>query len=267
MAQHARQALAGRNGFELEADVCFDAEGFPIEYLYGVPANELPPDATLTSDLRGGGEAYVRRLLLSTYRERSRLTLIRGRGWADLRAMKRTLSTGTLRAFRAHRQGLDGTLAGRSPAEVLERTGWARSVGGASPYLAFFARAGTPREAADAALAAVAIHELPSARSCTYIIPAADYALALRAGQGRGEAAEIEMARKHCGVTAEEIDGLCVAVVAALEERPRDPKDTKDVLGGRVRHLGEVGKKRGLTTTLPLALGCSSRWARSGACP
>lgn len=160
-----------------------------------------------------------------------------------------------LRAFRSHRQGLDGSLAGRPPAEVLERTGWVRSVGGATPYLALFARAGTSRAAADAAVAALAIHELPSARGCTYVVPAADYALALRAGQGRAEAAEIETAKKHCGVTDKEIDGLARAVVDALTAGPRDPKELKEVLGAKVRHLGDAGKKRGLTTTLPLALG------------
>ena len=64
MAQHARQTLAGRDGFELEADVCFDDEGFPIEYLHGVPEDKLPPDAVATQDHRGGGAAYVRRLPL-----------------------------------------------------------------------------------------------------------------------------------------------------------------------------------------------------------
>ena len=104
--------------------------------------------------------------------------------------MKKTLSADDLRAFRSMRQGLDGSLAGRSPAEVLERTGWVRSVGGASPYLALFARAGTSREAADAAIAAIAIHELPSARGCTYVVPAADHAVALRAGQDAARSAE-----------------------------------------------------------------------------
>ncbi len=32
-----------------------------------------------------------------------------------------------LRAWWWHRQGLDGSLAGKTPAEVLERAGWARS--------------------------------------------------------------------------------------------------------------------------------------------
>ncbi|MFT3772878.1 MAG: crosslink repair DNA glycosylase YcaQ family protein [Minicystis sp.] len=164
-------------------------------------------------------------------------------------------STAVLRAFRSHQQGLDGSLAGRSPAEVLARTGWVRSVGGASPYLALFARAGTSRADADAAVAALAIHELASARGCTYVVPAEDYALALRAGQGRGEAAEINMAKKHCDVTDAEIDKLCKAVLRALGDGPRDPRELKDVLGEKVRHLGETGKKRGLTTTLPLAIG------------
>jgi hypothetical protein len=169
--------------------------------------------------------------------------------------MKKPPSAEILRAFRSHRQGLDGSLAGGTPAEVLERTGWMRSVGGTSPYLALFARAGTSRAAADAAVAALAVHELPSARGCTYVVPAADFALALRAGQGRGETAEIENAKKHCGVTDKEMGTLRRAVVDALVKGPMDPKDLKGVLGAKVRHLGDAGKKRGLTTTLPLALG------------
>jgi hypothetical protein len=89
-----------------------------------------------------------------------------------------------LRAWYAHRQGLDGSLEGKSPAEVLQRAGWARSVGGVSPYLALFARAGITREQADAAAAKLQIYELPSARGCTYVLPASDFALGLAAGQG-----------------------------------------------------------------------------------
>ena len=67
-----------------------------------------------------------------------------------------------LRAWWWHRQGLDGSLGSAAPAEVLARTGWARSVGGANPYLTLFARAGTGRAAVDAAQADLAIHELPA---------------------------------------------------------------------------------------------------------
>ena len=87
-----------------------------------------------------------------------------------------------LRAWWSHRQGLDGSLAGASPTEVLDRAGWARSVGGAGPYLTLFARAGTGRDEADRALAERQIHELPSARGCTYVLPASDFALGLAVG-------------------------------------------------------------------------------------
>src|SRR5438128_2744727 len=94
----------------------------------------------------------------------------------------------TLRAWWWKRQGLDGSLGGATPARVLERTGWARSVGGVGPYLTFFSRAKLSREAVDQALKNVDIHELPSARGCTYVVPKADYALALTVAQGYSDA-------------------------------------------------------------------------------
>src|SRR5437868_2217811 len=87
-----------------------------------------------------------------------------------------------LRAWWAHRQGLDGSLTGRSAAEVLGRTGWARSVGGVSPYLTLFSRAGLSRESVDADVGKNQICELPSARGCTYVLPASDFALGLAVG-------------------------------------------------------------------------------------
>ena len=62
---------------------------------------------------------------------------------------------------------------------MLERSGWSRSVGGCGPYLTLFARAGLSRADADAAVAKLQIHELPSARGCTYVVPSSDFALAL----------------------------------------------------------------------------------------
>ncbi len=106
----------------------------------------------------------------------------------------------TLRAWWSHRQGLDGSLAGASPQEVLERCGWARSVGGVGPYLTLFARAGISREAADNAVRECEIHELPSARGCTYVVPRKDFALALRVGQPFDDS-NLTMASMFCGVT------------------------------------------------------------------
>jgi hypothetical protein len=157
-----------------------------------------------------------------------------------------------LRAWWAHRQGLDGALAGKSAAEVLERSGWARSVGGVGPYLTLFSRAGLSREKVDAAVANTEIHELPSARSCTYVLPASDFALGLRLAQSFP--GEMKTAEK-LGVTPKEIDKLCDAVIHALEAGPLDPDGLREATGKAVRNLGEEGKKKGLTTTLPVALG------------
>jgi hypothetical protein len=160
----------------------------------------------------------------------------------------------TLRAWWFHRQGLDGACAGLPPAEVLARTGWARSVGGSAPYLGLHARCGAGRAAIDQAVADLAIHELPSARGCTYVVPAADFALALRLSQDFGPEAEMKVARK-LGVTDAEVDRLAAAVLAALAAGPLDPEQLRAATGGAARSLGEAGKKKGLSTTLPLALG------------
>lgn len=157
-----------------------------------------------------------------------------------------------LRAWWFTRQGLDGSLRGKTPAEVLERSGWARSVGGVGPYLTLFARARTRREEADAAVARLDIHELPAARGCTYVLPASDYALGLTVG--RDFSGDMKTALK-LGVTEKEIDTLCDAVVKALAKGPLDPDGIREATGKASRGLGEEGKKKGLTTTLPLALG------------
>jgi DNA glycosylase AlkZ-like len=163
------------------------------------------------------------------------------------------MDTVKLRAWWAHRQGLDGAGSYGSAAEILERTGWARSVGGCGPYLTLFARGGVGREAVDAAVARLEIHELPSARGCTYVLPASDFALGLAMARGSGDG-EMKVAEK-LGVTAKEIDKLCGAVMAALGKGPLDPDGLREAAGGAVRNLGEEGKKKGLTTTLPVALG------------
>jgi hypothetical protein len=159
----------------------------------------------------------------------------------------------TIRAWWSHRQGLDGSRKSATPAEVLAGTGWARSVGGAAPYLTLHARAGTTREAADAALAATEIQELPAARGCTYLVPATDYALALLVGQPFRES-EMKVARK-LGVTDAEIDKLCAAVLKALAKSTLEPEEIRTAVGAAARNLGEEGKKKGVTTTLPVALG------------
>ncbi len=162
-------------------------------------------------------------------------------------------STTRLRAWRWHKQGLDGSLTGQTAAEVLTRTGWARSVGGAAPYLTLFARTGLRRTEIDAALANLEIHELPAARGCTYVVPAADYSLALAAGAPFADD-ELKVASR-LDVTDKEIAKLRAAVVKALADGPLDPESLRTKVGNAARNLGADGAKKGLTTTLPVALG------------
>lgn len=159
-----------------------------------------------------------------------------------------------LRAWWWHRQGLDGSLAGLTAREVLEKTGWSRSVGGASPYLTLFARAGLRRAAVDAELESRLIHELPSARGCTYVLPERDFALGLAAGSDFASKTEVAAARK-LGVPDAEIAKLRSAIVKALAGGPLEPDSLKSKVGDAARSLGPEGVKKGLATTLPLALG------------
>jgi len=158
-----------------------------------------------------------------------------------------------IRAWWSHRQGLDGRLAGAAPAKVLEQTSWARSVGGVGPYLGLYARCAVARQVVDQAVASLEIHELPSARGCTYVLPNSAFALGLKLGQGSPEA-DMKVARK-LGVTDAEVAKLCKAVIEALKNGPLDPDELRSATGGASRSLGEEGKKKGVTSTLPLALG------------
>ena len=144
-------------------------------------------------------------------------------------------------------------MTGSTPGKVLESAGWARSVAGSGPYLTFFSRAGLSREAVDAAVAKLEIYELPSARGCTYILPASDFALGLRAGE-EFSAGEMSLAHK-LGVTDGEVARLCLKVLESLRKGPLSPDEIRDSTGSASRSLGPEGAKKGLSTTLPLALG------------
>src|SRR6195256_4446812 len=152
------------------------------------------------------------------------------------------MDTKKLRSWWFHRQGLDGGLHGESASKVLSDTGWARSVGGAAPYLTLFSRSRLSREAADAAVAKLEIHELPSARGCPYVVPACDFALALKAASGFGDS-ELKVAYK-LGVTDKEIGKLCEAVMKVLDKAPLDPEEIRQATGNASRSLGEEGKKK-----------------------
>jgi hypothetical protein len=167
--------------------------------------------------------------------------------------MSKAPSAATIRNWWWTRQGLDGSLAEHDAAAVLERSGWARSVGGVSPYLTFFARAGLSRAAVDRAVTEQEIHELPAARGCAYVVPASDFALALIVGREQAEKPIAQAAK--LGVTGKEVDKLCKAIVDALAEGPLDPDGIRERVGKAARNLGPEGAKKGQSTTLPLGLG------------
>lgn len=165
----------------------------------------------------------------------------------------RTLTPERLRAWVWHRQGLDGSLAGCTAEEVFARAGWARSVGGANPYLTLFARAGIRREQVDADVLARRILELPAARGCTYVLGRDDFGWALRLGKDAAEAVRV---LGRLGVDRGEIELLEEQVLHVLADAGvlLDPRQLREELGGSVRSLGEEGKRKGASTTLPTVL-------------
>ena len=169
------------------------------------------------------------------------------------------MDTATQRAWSWHKQGLDGQLTGSTSAEIFTKSGWARSVGGANPYLTLFSRAGIRRDAADADVAAVRIHELPTARGCTYVLGADDFAWGLTLGRAAAEST-VKILDK-LGVDRQEVDELEAKTLALLQDAAAtghgalDPKQLRDSLGDAVRSLGGEGKKKGASTTLPAVLG------------
>ncbi|GLZ76930.1 hypothetical protein Afil01_17370 [Actinorhabdospora filicis] len=159
-----------------------------------------------------------------------------------------------LRAWWSARQWLPAPGAA-VPAEVLATTGWARSVGGANPYVELFARGRLGRSTVDEAVAALEIHELPSARGCTYVLPACDFNLGLTLSRPAARAPLRVLAR--LGVGEAEVERLCGEVLAVLDGAgaPMSPAELREALGDAVRNLGEEGRKKGESTTLPTALG------------
>src|ERR1041385_623824 len=122
------------------------------------------------------------------------------------------------RAWVYARQGLERPTF-HSARETLARAGWQRSVGGVSPYLAIRARSGESRAEVDSLAADLQLFELPSARGCTYVLPADHFTLGLAIGRPFGSATEVATARK-LGVEDSEIEILKGAVIDALAGGP-----------------------------------------------
>lgn len=137
---------------------------------------------------------------------------------------------------------------------MLSTNGWARTVGGANPYLTLFARNGASRQSVDADVASLTLHEFASARGCTYLLPAKHFQLGIKCGQGFNAESALRTARNKLGVTDEEVDALKEGILTALAAGPLDPAGLKEPLGPLYKNYGEAGKKIGQTTNVSLGL-------------
>lgn len=158
-----------------------------------------------------------------------------------------------LRAYWSYKQGF-GRFAECSAGAVLERTGWFRSVGGSSPYLGLHARNGQVREEIDREVEIGSIGELPSARGCTYVLPKDHFDIGLRLSLPYSEK-HVDAACQNLGVTREMVTSLEDAILATLREATQDPNQLRKSVAEWIVDLGPAGKKKGLNSTLPLALG------------
>lgn len=162
------------------------------------------------------------------------------------------------RAYWFARQGLAvPASAAEAPAEVVARTGWLRTVGGADGYIAAHARRADgvdTRADLDAAAARRDLVLTPAVRGCIYIVPRRDAGLALAAAAAQARARTVADAAK-AGVAAAELADVGAAVVEALAGGPLSTDGVRRALpDGVVRGLGEAGKRVGVSSPLPPAL-------------
>lgn len=158
------------------------------------------------------------------------------------------------RSWWTRKQGLAAPQEG--PLEdVVARTGWLRTLGGADVYLALRARVpGTPRKDLDAACEAHRLQVLPAVRSCIYLVPRAHAALALRQAESTWRP-RTERELEKAGARWTEVEATARAVHDTLAAGPLTTDALRRALpGGAVRSLGEAGKKVGISSTLPPAL-------------
>lgn len=173
-------------------------------------------------------------------------------------AIAARVSLDQARAFWFARQALAVPApAGEPAADVVARTGWVRTVGGAEGYIAAHARradgAGTRAEL-DAAAARRDLVLTPAVRGCIYIVPRRDAGLALAVAADQARGRTVADAAK-AGVTAAELADVGAAVVDALAGGPLTTDGVRRALpDGVVRGLGEAGKRAGVSSPLPPAL-------------
>jgi len=140
--------------------------------------------------------------------------------------------------------------------ELVARTGFVRTLGGADAYLALRARRpGLQRETVDEALANGALRVVPAVRGCMYLVAERHVALALHVAESLSRSRHAREMEK-VGVEPAELEEVQSAVVELLGARGALSTQglRKALPSGVVRSLGEDGKKIGVSSTLPPAL-------------
>src|SRR5262249_53121959 len=126
---------------------------------------------------------------------------------------------------------------------------------GVDAYLAVRARAPKMTRAdLEALVEASRVQVIPAVRGCIYLVPRAHVALALRFAEDMVKKRN-ERELEKVGVTAKEIAEAGKAIVKAIGRAAMTADALRKALpAGAVRSLGEVGKKVGISSTLPVAL-------------
>ena len=165
-----------------------------------------------------------------------------------------TLPIAHARAAWTRAQALDRRLDA-SLHDVVARTGWIRTLGGAEAYLALHARGeGVTVAGVHEAVSTGELRVVPAVRGCIYLVPRTDAPLALAVADALASSRTARDLDK-AGVRDGELEAVGEAVLQALEGQRLSTNDLRKVLpDGVVRSLGDAGKKVGITSTLPPAL-------------
>ena len=168
----------------------------------------------------------------------------------------KTLSLTRARQIACHAQGLNASTAATSLHDVVESTGFVRTLGGVDVYLALRARyPQLERAALDASVAQGEFQVIPAARGCIYLVPRSQAVPALRLADSLTRKRSQREFEK-VGLAQQELDDLAELVIDTLSRS--GPLTTaalrRELPEGAIRNLGDIGKKIGLSSPLPPAL-------------
>lgn len=152
------------------------------------------------------------------------------------------------------RQGLAAP-GGAPLEEIVSQSGWLRTLGGGDVYLAMRARAlGMKRSGLDQAVEARRLQVIPAVRGCIYLVPRPFVALSLKVAEEQSRK-RTESEHEKVGISKKELVDAGEAIIGALKKTPLSTDGLRKALPkGAVRSLGELGKKVGISSTLPPAL-------------